>query len=240
MAVNALLRLSARGEALVAELLRLSDHIPPLFSLADKAEQKLYGDTLLDFAYLKTPALYEHRIENSAELIARDGEVWEAHEPLICRVYDLFDSIYKYIKDFVKCISDLRDGVYIQQTVEGVLLDDDGKQLMCEVLYLYGVLLLLLDGKIDGAVRERIVIAYYRHKGQSAIESIEVTPDPAHRPRATQGSMPSPPRQPSTQLLSPPPLPLFGAPRRRPSPPRAASRPRPPAHPARPLPLASA
>ena len=47
-----LLRLSARGEALIAELLRLSDHTPTLFLLADKAEQKLYQDVLLDFRYL--------------------------------------------------------------------------------------------------------------------------------------------------------------------------------------------
>jgi WASH complex subunit strumpellin len=128
---------------------------------------------LLDFGYLKTPALFEHRIENNADLIARDGEIWEVHGSIVCRVYDLFDSIYKYIKDFVRCIADLRDGIYIQQTVDGVLLDEDGKQVMCESLYLYGVMLLLLDQKIDGAVRERIVVAYYRHKGQSAIESIE-------------------------------------------------------------------
>ena len=173
MAVNVLLRLSSRGEALVAELLRLSDHIPPLFSLLEKQEQKAYGEVLLDFAFLKTPALFEHKIESSVELIARDTEVWEVHGGLICRVYDLFDSIYKFLRDFVKCVTDIRDGVYIQQTIEGVLLDEDGKQLMCEVLYLYGVLLLLLDAKIDGAVRERIVVAYYRHKGQSAVGSIE-------------------------------------------------------------------
>ena len=168
-----LLRLSARGEALIAELLRLSDHTPTLFLLADKAEQKLYQDVLLDFRYLKSPELYEHRIEASAELVERDEDVWLTHGPLIDRFFGLFESIYKYIKDFVKVVNDIRDGVYLQQTVEGVLLDDEGKQLMCEVLYLYGVLLLLLDSRIDGAVRERIVVAYYRHKGQSAIESIE-------------------------------------------------------------------
>ena len=75
MAVNSLLRLSSRGEALVAELLRLSDHIPPLFSLLEKQEQKTYGEVLIDFSYLKTPALFEHRIENSAELIARGASV---------------------------------------------------------------------------------------------------------------------------------------------------------------------
>ena len=47
--MNALLRLSARGEALVAEMLRLSDHIPPLFTLADKTEKAAYEAVLLDF-----------------------------------------------------------------------------------------------------------------------------------------------------------------------------------------------
>lgn len=173
MAVNVLLRLSARGEALIAELLRVSDHVPAFFALGDKTEQKLYSDLLMDFAYLKTPALFEHKIESSAELVARDSDVWSEHGKLVERLFDLFQSIYIYIKDFVKVVADLRDGVYLQQTVEGVLLDDEGKQVMCECLYLYGVLLLLLDARIDGAVRERIVIAYYRHKGQSAIESIE-------------------------------------------------------------------
>ena len=36
MAVNVLLRLSARGEALIAELLRVSDHVPAFFALGDK------------------------------------------------------------------------------------------------------------------------------------------------------------------------------------------------------------
>ena len=72
LAASAFLRLSSRGEALVAELLRLSDHIP-------RPEQKAYGDVLLDFRYLKTPELFEHRIESSAELVARDEDVWENH-----------------------------------------------------------------------------------------------------------------------------------------------------------------
>ena len=79
LAASAFLRLSSRGEALVAELLRLSDHIPHLFLLQEKSEQKAYGDVLLNFRYLKTPELFEHRIESSAELVARDEEIWEDH-----------------------------------------------------------------------------------------------------------------------------------------------------------------
>ena len=172
-AVQALLRLSSRGEALVAEILRLSDHVPPLFVMADRVEQKMYGDVLLDFRYLKSPELFEHRIEVSTELQERDREVWEAHAPLVCRFFALFESVYTYAKDFAKCVQDLQDGVYIQQTVESVLADDDGKQLMCEVLYLFGVHLTLMDARIDGAVRERMVVAYYRNSGGATIEAID-------------------------------------------------------------------
>ena len=36
---------------------------------------------------------------------------------------------------------------------------------MCEALYLYGVMLLLVDIKIPHVVREKLIIAYYRHEG---------------------------------------------------------------------------
>ena len=43
---------------------------------------------------------------------------------------------------------------------------------MCESLYMYGVMLLLIDLKVPGAVREKIIIAYYRHEGQCTISNI--------------------------------------------------------------------
>lgn len=41
---------------------------------------------------------------------------------------------------------------------------------MCESLYLYGVMLLLTDRLIPGPVRERLIVAHFRSKGQSNIE----------------------------------------------------------------------
>ena len=61
-------------------------------------------------------------------------------------------------------IEDIREGVFIQHTMESMLFDPAGKQLMAEAVYLYGVMLTLMDCKIDGAVRERILVAYYRVK----------------------------------------------------------------------------
>lgn len=53
---------------------------------------------------------------------------------------------------------------FLFSVAQGVLSNTDGKQLMCEALYLYGVMLLLIDEKIEGVVRERMLVAYYRAK----------------------------------------------------------------------------
>ena len=40
-----------------------------------------------------------------------------------------------------------------------------GKQLISEAFYLFGVMLLLMDRIIEGPIRERIIVFYYRCKG---------------------------------------------------------------------------
>lgn len=47
--------------------------------------------------------------------------------------------------------------------MESVFLDVEGKQLMCEALYLYGVMLIITDLHIDGIIRERLLVSYYRY-----------------------------------------------------------------------------
>ena len=79
--------------------------------------------------------------------------------PIIKRFYQLFESIYMYLKDFLQFLKDLQDGVFIAQTLNNVLLNADGKQLVAEALYLFGVMLILLEERISGLVRERIVDA---------------------------------------------------------------------------------
>jgi WASH complex subunit strumpellin len=77
------------------------------------------------------------------------------------------------MKDFHKYLSDLEEGVFIQHTFEGVLFNPDGKQLMAEAVYLFGVMLLLLDQRIDGLIRERMLVSYIRYKGESDIANID-------------------------------------------------------------------
>lgn len=50
---QAVLRIVSRGNAIIAELLRLSDFIPSVFKLKDKSDQQKYGDIICDFSYFK-------------------------------------------------------------------------------------------------------------------------------------------------------------------------------------------
>jgi len=42
----------------------------------------------------------------------------------------VFESIHRYVTDLNKYLEDLEEGVYIQQTLENVLFNEDGKQLL--------------------------------------------------------------------------------------------------------------
>jgi WASH complex subunit strumpellin len=168
-----ILRLVSRGNAIVAELLRLSNHIPFVFFLEDPRSKK-YTEILFDFKFLKNQDACENKITSSAYLLDLDEEFRESHMPILERFYTLFESIYKYIKDFLKFLTDLENGViFIQQTFESVLVNQDGKQLLAEGLYLYGVMLILLDLKIPGIIRERMLMSYYRYKGAGEIPNID-------------------------------------------------------------------
>ncbi|KAF0972785.1 hypothetical protein FDP41_009034 [Naegleria fowleri] len=164
-----LLQLVAHGNAIIAELLRLSHYIPPVFFLDDKKYQYI----IFDFKYLKNQDAYDNRITSSSDLLDLDESFKESHMPILERFYTLFKAIYNYYKDFIKFMNDLDQGYYIQQTLESILVNQDGKQLLAESLYLYGVMLMLLDLKIPGIVRERMLMSYFRYKGAGEIPNID-------------------------------------------------------------------
>lgn len=166
-----LLRLVSRGNAIIAELLRLSEVVPSVFKLENKQDQIKYGDVLSDFSYFKTADVFEKGIESNPQLQDRDEEFRENHIEILTRFYLAFESIHKYTVDLNRFLEDLDEGIYIQQTLENVLLDEDGKQLMCEALFLCGVMLLVVDQKIAGIVRERMLVSYYRYSAQRSSDS---------------------------------------------------------------------
>ncbi|XP_062506598.1 WASH complex subunit 5-like [Corticium candelabrum] len=167
-----LLRLVSRGNAIIAELLRLSDFIPPVFRLETRNDREKYEAILPDFSYFRNQDFFDQKIDSTTELQERDEEFRENHIDMLTRFYRAFESIHTYITDLNRFLEDLDEGVYIQQTLDTVIFNEDGKQLMCESLFLYGVMLLVIDMKIEGNVRERMLVAYHRYSSaQSAVEN---------------------------------------------------------------------
>lgn len=165
------LQLVARGSAIIAEILRLSEHIPVEF----KNPQKGNADILCDFSYFTKQDQFEKHIQNSAELLQRDEDFRQTHFELLDRFFKLFRGVYGYVMELNRFLEEIREGIYISHTLESILVSNDGKQLLCEVFYLYGVMLLLLDYKIGGKVREHLIVSYIRYKGAGEQHTVEIT-----------------------------------------------------------------
>lgn len=63
-----------------------------------------------------------------------DESLRENYADILTRFYLAFESIHKYVTDFNSYVDELEDGVYIQQNVESVILNEEGKQLMVNLI----------------------------------------------------------------------------------------------------------
>lgn len=59
-----LLRLASRGNAIIAELLRLADFIPTVFRLDNRYDQAKYSEILSDFSYFRNADYFDNKIES--------------------------------------------------------------------------------------------------------------------------------------------------------------------------------
>lgn len=59
-----------------------------------------------------------------------DEELRKNYIEILTRFYLAFESVHKYILDLNVYLNDLEEGIYIQNSLESVLLNDEGKQLM--------------------------------------------------------------------------------------------------------------
>lgn len=62
-----------------------------------------------------------------------DDELKEKYLVLISRFYLLFENIYQYISDLNLFIDQLNDDAFIQQNMETVMKDIEGKQLLVSI-----------------------------------------------------------------------------------------------------------
>ena len=164
-----LLRLVSRGSAIIAELLRLSEMIPTVFTLESRIDSSKYAGIIYDFSFFKIhdfEAEFNQKLDSTPGLQERDEEFKENFLDILTRFYLAFDSVHKYAYDLRHFIEDIEEGLYIQATMESLLLDSDSRQLLSEGLFLLGVMLLVVDDKIDGSVRERMLVSYYRYSAE--------------------------------------------------------------------------
>ncbi|MEJ1289155.1 hypothetical protein NN561_020195 [Cricetulus griseus] len=96
---QAILRIVSCGNAIIAEVLRLSEFIPAVFRLKDRADQQRYGDIIFDFSYFKGPEFWESKLEAKPELQDLDEEFRENNIEIVTRFYLAFQSVHKYIVD---------------------------------------------------------------------------------------------------------------------------------------------
>jgi WASH complex subunit strumpellin len=165
------LQLAARGSAIIATLQRLSARIPAEFtSPADSPYAKL----IFDFCYFKNQNSIEKTIAETAELLALDKEVYDTHIDFLESFMTLFRSIYGYVTELNRFVVEIQDGQYVAQTLDTILDSLEGRQLLCELYQLYGVMLLLMDHKIGGVVRERIIVSYIRYRGSGEAHTVDV------------------------------------------------------------------
>lgn len=88
----------------------------------------------MDFSYFQIADAQDAKIEADDKLQALDEEIRGNYLVILNRFYIVFESMHKYIKDLNTFIEELSMGMFIQQSMEKVFQDEEGKQLMvcCE------------------------------------------------------------------------------------------------------------
>lgn len=73
-----------------------------------------------------------------------DEELRKNYTEILTRFYLAFESVHKYVLDLNIFLNDLEEGIYIQQSLESVMLSDEGKQLMVNEFFFHYVFLELI------------------------------------------------------------------------------------------------
>uniref|UniRef100_A0A914YUC6 Uncharacterized protein n=1 Tax=Panagrolaimus superbus TaxID=310955 RepID=A0A914YUC6_9BILA len=139
---------------LIAEIHRLSQQTPQDF--IDPNGSK-FSKLLVDFSYFEDQKKLESFIEIDDELKLLEDKFYVEFNPFLRTFHKLVDEVCCFLYEIVeysdKCQlnQNLLDRQFVQLNV-----------LKCEVLFLLGIILLLLDSKFPGAVKERIFVAYFR------------------------------------------------------------------------------
>eukprot|EP01029_Cantina_marsupialis_P032034 TRINITY_DN944_c0_g1_i2.p1 TRINITY_DN944_c0_g1~~TRINITY_DN944_c0_g1_i2.p1 ORF type:complete len:853 (+),score=136.99 TRINITY_DN944_c0_g1_i2:61-2619(+) len=186
-----ILKICSRGSAICCELFRLSENIPEFLS------ESHYSRVIFDFDFLQTPEKYEELL-NSPFANEMDDEIQGNYLPTLERFYNIFENMVMYVKDLQSYWDDVQSGRYFGVKFEKILSSEViGRQLICESLYLWGVMLLLLDQRISGKIREQMVVLCCRYKNQAMLGHFDDVCKLVRSTGYVHGE-PSPPNYPDT------------------------------------------
>jgi len=139
-----------------------------------------YRSILIDFAYFANPERFDQHDNTSTDNPNNSNtntnreqleqEFQTMYQTTLISFHNLFNDIYNLYLDLHTVCDNLVKGRYVRyDTLESIFLvggggdGGEGRRLLCEVLYVYGSLLILTDLYIPGDVRERLIIAHYRY-----------------------------------------------------------------------------
>lgn len=165
------LEFTSLGNAIISELLKISTLIPEEFNLTDNS--KKFSEIIMDFRYFRSIEAIDNKIENDPPLSDLDEFIRDNYSRILSRFYLAFESVFEYANNLNNFIRELNVGDFIQESLETIFQDPEGAQLICEALYLYAIMLIVLDIHIPGAIRERLLVSYYRYHSQNSDSSID-------------------------------------------------------------------
>lgn len=166
-----LLTIVARGNAIITELFRLVELVPAPFKY-NKSQELLnnndknrspFNSIVYDFSYFRDCEKIEAIIENDKLLRRADEELCDKFGDIFTRFYLTFESIHRYASDLNQFIVDLEEDSFVGQSLDVLMGDTEGLQLLCEAYFLLGYMLLVTDNNFEGGLRERLIVSYYRY-----------------------------------------------------------------------------
>ncbi len=105
---------------------------PSVASNPSRHEQQRFGELLsLDFTYFKSSELHEARLSSSSA----DEELRELCCELLPRYYRLFAGVKRFAEDLNRLLEAINKGNFVQQSLEGLFLNEDGAQILVQNHY---------------------------------------------------------------------------------------------------------
>ncbi|KAG6516242.1 hypothetical protein ZIOFF_026695 [Zingiber officinale] len=151
-----LLQFCSRAQTLISELFLLSDRIPSEFL------DRRFDPVLFDLRYLDSPGAFESRIEGNAALEALEDQVRESCSEFLKRFFLLANGAVLYYLELLRYLDSMQEGLSLQCTLDSVLDDECSRQLLTESIQLFGCFLLLVEHRIGGLLREKLLVTHLR------------------------------------------------------------------------------